>query len=153
MKRNLLKVGGVLALAAIVAFATSSTAEASIKLRITTNGQPSLTIEDNDANDQAPGADTIAFAGPIAGGSAGDFQLELGNIFPDTVLPELAHLHVSALSQGALDMKVEFTKTDIDFETLQLLISWGGILAAQVGNTMTTRPTTTWATSSSPPPP
>jgi hypothetical protein len=128
MKRNLLKVAGLLAMAAIVALGTSSAAEAAIKLRITDGVNPVITITDGDANDEAAAnPDTIAYSDVLG---VGGFQVELANVFPDTVLPELAHLHVSALTQGAIDLKVEFTKTDIDFETLSnLILTWGGILA------------------------
>jgi len=125
--RNLLRAGRFLALMVIVALWTSSTAEAAVKLRVT-SAADTITIEDGDIND---GAAAIPNNISYGGSNFGDFsfQVALANA-PDSAQPDLMHLRVSATSAGAGDLKVEFTKTDLDFETLQLYISWGGSLAA-----------------------
>lgn len=111
----------------IVALWTSSTAEAAVKLRVT-SAADTITIEDGDIND---GAAAIPNNISYGGSNFGDFsfQVALANA-PDSAQSDLMHLRVSATSAGAGDLKVEFTKTDLDFETLQLYISWGGSLAA-----------------------
>ena len=126
MTRNLLRAGGFLALMAIVALWTSSTAEAAVKLRVT-SAADTITIEDGDVNDGAAVPNNISYGGSNFGDFS--FHVTLANA-SDSVQPDLMHLRVSAASAGAGDLKVEFTKTDLDFETLQLYISWGGSLAA-----------------------
>jgi len=111
---------------AIVALGTSSTAEAAVKLRVT-SAADTITIEDGDVNDGAAVPNNISYGGSNFGDFS--FHVTLANA-SDSVQPDLMHLRVSAASAGAGDLKVEFTKTDLDFETLQLYISWGGSLAA-----------------------
>jgi len=125
--RNLLRAWGFLAVMVIVVLWTSSTAEAAVKLRVT-SAADTITIEDGDVNDGAAGIpNNISFGGSNFGDFS--FHVTLANT-SDSAQPDLMHLRVSATSAGAGDLKVEFTKTDLDFETLQLYISWGGSLAA-----------------------
>jgi hypothetical protein len=118
---------GFLALTAIVALCASSTAEAAAKLRVT-SATDRITIEDGDANDGAEGTpNAISYGGSNFGDFA--FHVELAKV-SEPSRPELTQLRVSARSTGAGDLKVELTTTDIDFETLQLYLSWDGSLAA-----------------------
>ncbi len=118
---------GFLALMAIVVLCASSTAEAAVKLRVTSSAD-TITIEDGDANDGAAGLpNTISYGGSNFGDFA--FHVELANV-SDSSHPELLQLRVSAGFTGTGDLKVELTDTDIDFETLQLYMSWDGSLAS-----------------------
>jgi hypothetical protein len=126
MKRNLLKVGAFLALAAVVALGTASTAEAGVALRLT-QGMTVVTVNDEGAGDIAAGdPDTIVFFGPV-----GVFTLNVttGIVTPDTVLPEVMHLNSIDTSLGAGTLTIEFTATDLDIETLNYLLALGPLVA------------------------
>ena len=126
MKRNLLKVGGFLALAAVVALGTAATAEAGVALRLT-QGMTVVTVNDDGAGDIASGdPDTIVFFGAV-----GAFTLNVttGIVTPDTVLPEVMHLNSIDTSLGAGTLTIEFTATDLDIATLNYLLALGPLVA------------------------
>jgi hypothetical protein len=126
MKRNLLKVGSFLALAAVFALGLSSSAEASVALRLT-QGATVVTVNDDGAGDLAAlDPNTIVFFGPV-----GLFTLNVttGIVSPDTVLPEIMHLNSIDTSLGAGTLTIEFTATDLDLQTLNMLLALGPLVA------------------------
>jgi hypothetical protein len=130
MKRNLLKVGGLLALTAIIALGASSSAEAAIKLRLT-QGMNQVTITDEVAGDLAIGdPNTIAFFGAI-----GTFTLNVttGTSYPDTFLPQLMHLN--SIDTGVGDLKIEYTVTDLNIISPAMIMDFAPSIPA--GSTLT----------------
>jgi hypothetical protein len=124
MKRNLAKVGGFLALAAIIALGTSSSAEAAIKLRLTAStmggGTTSTTISDDGAGDLAAGdPDTIVFFGALGQWS---LNVSTGTSYPDTALPQLMHLN--SIDTGVGTLKIEYTVTGLDVATPNLVMDF-----------------------------
>jgi hypothetical protein len=111
-------------MAAFVALATSSSAEAAIKMRLTADngmgGSTSVTITDDGAGDIAAGdPDTIAFFG-----SLGTFSLNVttGTSYPDQPLPQIMHLN--SIDTGVGNLRIEYTVTDLDLLTPAMVMDF-----------------------------